>query len=220
MRSIKYIVLHCTAGPQNQSLKAIQNYWKSKGWSRPGYHHMIEADGSVHNLVPIENISNGVAGFNSNSIHISYMGGVGHQGEILDNRTDAQKAKQKELVEKYKAMFPTATILGHRDFSPDKNRNGIIEENEWMKACPSFSVKAWLKEADIIRNPVMPEVKRMVNTQSGKGVNVRMGPGITYGIVEAIPDGTPCLILVNGADWSQVQVSDNIKGWIKNNFLK
>ncbi len=43
-------------------------------------------------------------------------------------------------------MFPDAKILGHRDVSEDKNRDGIISPNEWMKACPSFSVNEWLKE--------------------------------------------------------------------------
>ena len=30
------------------------------------------------------------------------------------------------------------TIKGHRDVSPDKNKNGIIESWERIKECPSF----------------------------------------------------------------------------------
>ena len=33
-------------------------------------------------------------------------------------------------------------ILGHRDTSPDKNGNGIVEKCEWMKECPCFDVKS------------------------------------------------------------------------------
>ncbi len=130
MRTIKWIVLHCTAGPQNQSTAVIQQYWKSKGYLKPGYHHLISPDGTVEDLQPIDRPSNGVAGFNANSIHICYKGGVGANGQIVDNRTDAQKEQMRKLVNKYHDMFPDAVILGHRDFSPDKNREGVIQLNE------------------------------------------------------------------------------------------
>jgi N-acetylmuramoyl-L-alanine amidase len=134
MRPIKYIVLHCTAGPQNQTVEVIQNYWKqSLGWKTPGYHHLIKADGTVVNLVPIEKPSNGVAGHNANSIHISYIGGANG----IDNRTAAQKQTQIALIGKYKAMFPGAKILGHRDFP------GVT------KLCPSFNVSTWLKSVGL-----------------------------------------------------------------------
>lgn len=158
MRKINWIVLHCTAGPQDQKVSVILDYWKRvMKWKTPGYHFLIEADGTIHNLVPIEKISNGVAGHNSDSIHIAYIGGVevlrkkNAKGQVInvlgkpiDNRTDAQIAAQVMLLKKYKAMFPTAKIVGHRDFSPDKNRDGIISPDEWSKACPSFSVREWL----------------------------------------------------------------------------
>lgn len=159
MRTIKYIVLHCTASPQTQTVQAILAYWKNVlGWKTPGYHHLIEPNGTVHDLVPIDKPSNGVAGYNSNSIHISYIGGVSTKethplnapGTPVDNRTPEQKAAMKVLVRKYRQMFPKAIIQGHRDFSPDKNRNGIIEPNEWIKACPSFSVKEWLKTVGLL----------------------------------------------------------------------
>jgi N-acetylmuramoyl-L-alanine amidase len=120
---------------------------------------MIEPDGTIHNLVPIEKPSNGVKGYNANAIHISYIGGVevikgindkgkpyNVIGRPLDNRTPQQKYMQINLLRKYHKMFPDAKILGHRDFSEDKNRDGIISPNEWMKACPSFSTREWLKE--------------------------------------------------------------------------
>ena len=40
-----------------------------------------------------------------------------------------------------RAEYPTAIIQGHRDFSPDLNKNGKIEPNEWIKMCPSFDAK-------------------------------------------------------------------------------
>jgi N-acetylmuramoyl-L-alanine amidase len=138
MRKITHIVLHCTATPQTTTVKSIQNYWKnSLGWKSPGYHHIIKADGEIVDLQPIDKPSNGVAGHNMNSIHISYIGGVDAKGKAIDNRTQAQICSQITLLKKYKAMFPDAQIVGHRDFP------GV------SKSCPSFDVKTWLKTAGI-----------------------------------------------------------------------
>jgi len=134
VRTIKYIVLHCTATPQNTTIESIKSYWRSVlGWKNPGYHYMIKANGEIVNTLPIEQIANGVAGYNTPSIHISYIGGVDSKNQPLDNRTEAQKAAQIKLLTQLKQKFPTAEIKGHRDFPGVK------------KACPSFDVKSWLK---------------------------------------------------------------------------
>lgn len=138
MREIRWIVLHCTGGPQNQTVKAIQDYWKNhNGWKDPGYHYIIEASGKVHNLHPIEKISNGVKGHNANSIHICYIGGVDKKNKPIDNRTYDQICEQINLINVLKAQFPNAVVCGHRDFPGA------------AKACPSFDVKTWLKEVGI-----------------------------------------------------------------------
>lgn len=135
MRSIKFLVLHCTATPQNTTIESIKNYWKNTlGWKNPGYHFMIKADGEVVNILPIEQISNGVAGYNTPSINISYIGGVDAKNQPIDNRTDAQKASMIKLLKQLKKQFPNVVIQGHRDFPNVK------------KACPSFDVKGWLKQ--------------------------------------------------------------------------
>jgi hypothetical protein len=41
-------------------------------------------------------------------------------------------------------MYPDSKTKGHRDYSPDKNSDGIIQPSEWMKTCPGFDVAAWL----------------------------------------------------------------------------
>lgn len=159
MREIRFIVLHCTASPQTQTVQAILDYWrKVLGWKNPGYHHLITPDGVDNNILPISEIANGVAGYNAHAIHISYIGGVevikskdskgkpiNVLGKAVDNRTSEQIATMLSLVLKYHKMFPLAEIKGHRDFSIDKNRDGIIQPNEWMKTCPSFSAAEWIK---------------------------------------------------------------------------
>lgn len=134
MRGITHIVLHCTATSQNATLESIVKYWRNvKKWKNPGYHHIIKPNGEIVDLLPIEEISNGVQGHNAHSINISYIGGVDKKLKALDNRTDAQKAAQVLLLNKYSKMFPNAIICGHRDFP------GVTKE------CPSFDVTTWLK---------------------------------------------------------------------------
>lgn len=142
MRNIKWIINHCTATPQTTTIKSIENYWYSpkphgNGWKNPGYHHIILPDGTVVDLLPIEKVSNGVAGHNSESINISYIGGIDKKGNAVDNRTPAQIAAQISLLRKYHAMFPDAVICGHRDF--------LTPGKPGYKSCPSYDVKTWLK---------------------------------------------------------------------------
>ena len=54
---------------------------------------------------------------------------------------DAQKASLRSLLKMLHKKYPTAVIQGHRDFSPDLNKDGKITPNEWMKACPCFDAK-------------------------------------------------------------------------------
>ncbi len=142
MRKINYIVLHCTASPQTQRVEVILNYWKSfLGWKKPGYHYLIEYDGKIHNLLPIEQISNGVAGHNKDSIHISYIGGIDGKGKAKDNRTTEQINSQIKLLYELKAKFPDAKVVGHRDF--------LVKNKKGWKECPSFDVKSWLKTINL-----------------------------------------------------------------------
>lgn len=134
MRTINYLVLHCTATPQTTTVASIDRYWRvEKKWKSPGYHYIILPDGTAINLHPIELPSNGVQGHNFDSIHISYIGGVDKKNNPLDNRTDAQKQTQIRLLKELKAKFPNAKILGHRDFG------------NTGKMCPSFDVADWLE---------------------------------------------------------------------------
>ena len=132
MREIKYIVLHCTATHQSATIEAIQNYWREVlKWKNPGYHWLIKPNGVGIQLHPIAIPSNGVAGFNKHSIHISYIGGIDKFGNAVDNRTNAQKQTMMDLIIRLRKQFPFAEIRGHRDFP------GV------SKDCPSFDVKEW-----------------------------------------------------------------------------
>ena len=130
MREIKFLAVHCTATPQTATVSSIQSYWRNiLKWKMPGYHFIIKPDGEVVKLLSVDEISNGVKGFNSVSINIAYIGGVDSQNNPIDNRTPAQKKALRDLLEKFKIVHPKAIIQGHRDFPGVK------------KACPSFDAK-------------------------------------------------------------------------------
>lgn len=148
MRNIKYIVLHCTAGNQKQKAEDVVRFHTGPkengclGWSVAGYHYIIEADGTVRNIVPLDRNSNGVKGYNSVSVHVCWIGGMGG----IDNRTPAQKEALLRLVRELRKKYPQAEIRGHRDFSEDKNGNGVIDPWERMKECPCFEAKTEYKD--------------------------------------------------------------------------
>lgn len=140
MRNITRIFVHCTASYQSTTTEAtLINEFKRKGWKNPGYHYVVKPDGSVFNMLDESKIANGVQGYNSNSIHVSYIGGIDKtHPKGIDNRTDAQKATLVKLLTELKRKYPNAKIMGHRDISPDKNHNGIVDPWERIKECPCF----------------------------------------------------------------------------------
>lgn len=146
MRDIKYIVVHCTAGRDTQTVSGVMATFKARGWKNPGYHYLIDRDGKIHQLLPEESIANGTTGYNKNGIHISWMGGVDANLKPVDNRTVVQKIMLKTLVNRMMKKYPNAKVCGHRDLSPDLNRDGKITPNEWTKACPCFDVRAEYKD--------------------------------------------------------------------------
>lgn len=132
-RPIKYIAIHCTATQQTANVAAIQRYWRdSLGWKSPGYHLLVEPNGTIHQLLDFNGIANGVRGFNKDSVHISYIGGINKAGKATDNRTDAQKKAILECIDRVIEWSENKCLViqGHRDFPNVK------------KACPSFDAKA------------------------------------------------------------------------------
>lgn len=165
MAQLKYLVLHCTATPEGREVSSREiRAWHTnpvskggRGWQQVGYTDLIHLDGEVERLVdnnedanvdPWE-VTNGAKGYNIVSRHIAYVGGTDKQGKPKDTRTEAQKRSMADYVIAFHKRHPDVKIIGHRDLSPDKNCNGIIEPKEWIKSCPSFDVSMWLKSIGI-----------------------------------------------------------------------
>ena len=147
-RPIHRIVIHCTATSKTATVDAIQNYWKKNlGWKNPGYHYIIGIHGERHILQHLSKTTNGVKGYNWDSVHISWIGGAAK----TDTPTQAQWDQLLKLVTELRSesILGPVPVVGHRDLSPDKDGDGVVEPHEWLKRCPSFDVAEWLKNAGI-----------------------------------------------------------------------
>ena len=151
-KPLKYLVIHCTATPEGREVTSDEiRAWHTRpklmggrGWKQVGYSEMIHLDGGIEKLVDNNNddvvdpweITNGVAGYNSVSRHIVYVGGVAADGKTpKDTRTPEQKEALKQYVTEFKRQHPGVAIVGHNELA--------------AKACPSFDVKKWLYEIGI-----------------------------------------------------------------------
>lgn len=128
-RRITSLVVHCSATREGQHFDAadIRGWHKKQGWSDIGYHFVVLLDGTIEHGRPIGTAGAHVAGHNSTTIGICYIGGVAKDGKTpKDTRTIAQKAALLQILGELKRRYPAADVRGHRDFP------------KVAKACPSF----------------------------------------------------------------------------------
>lgn len=148
--NIDAIVIHCSATRAGQDVRAadIDKWHKERGFVGIGYNFVIDLDGKVEVGRPLSRDgahcnTAGTSGksYNKHSIGICYIGGLDENGNPADTRTMEQKLSLYNLVYKLMDQYPIVEVIGHRDASPDKNKDGKITPNEWIKQCPCFSVR-------------------------------------------------------------------------------
>jgi len=150
MKKLKFLVLHCTASQAGKSITSDQIRKmhlspppQGRGWKQVGYSDMIHLNGGIENLVKYNEddnvdpweITNGVAGMNSECRHVVYVGGIDHTGKAADTRTPEQRKAMREYVLAFVRKYPTRQVAGHNQFA--------------AKACPSFNVPKWLREIGV-----------------------------------------------------------------------
>lgn len=130
-RPISEIIVHCTATAEGKDFTVddIRAWHKARGWSDIGYHYIVYRDGAVHEGRPVGQTGSHVAGRNTGTIGIAYVGGVSADGKTpKDTRTASQRASLlwlvAELRKKHKGI---KAVTGHNQFA--------------NKACPSFDVR-------------------------------------------------------------------------------
>ncbi|KAE8584994.1 hypothetical protein XENTR_v10021187 [Xenopus tropicalis] len=143
-RSVKYVIIHHTAGASCNSESAckaqarnIQNFhMKSNGWCDTGYNFLIGEDGQVYEGRGWETVGAHAKNYNFNSIGISFMGTFTNRAP----NTAAQKAA-KDLIScgvAKKGINSDYTLKGHRDVSatecPGTNLYNLIKNWPNFKA--------------------------------------------------------------------------------------
>lgn len=130
-RSINEIIVHCTATPDGRavSVDTIRGWHKAQGWEDIGYHYVVLLDGTVQAGRPEAEIGSHVAGHNTGTLGVVYVGGVAADGTTpKDTRTPAQKAALLAIVKGLIAKYPSVKkVTGHNQYA--------------AKACPSFDVR-------------------------------------------------------------------------------
>jgi N-acetylmuramoyl-L-alanine amidase len=173
--------------PGYLSAAAVVNSWHavrgfarthaaSKGYTTGlpsiGYHWLIDLDGTVlQGRHPCE-VGAHASQFNARSLGICLVGGA----ERTAQYTPAQWAALRTLVQAIGVAYnvplapPTRHYLmadaytesdgicGHRDLSPDKDGDRLVEPFEWLKTCPGFDVGHWLK------NGLVPDAANVLAT--------------------------------------------------------
>lgn len=136
------IVVHCSAtfADMDVGVKEIRKWHKKRGWSDVGYHKVIRRDGTVEDGRDMADVGAHVKGKNKTSVGICMVGGVDQRGEAAANFTTLQYRALKVLLDELQEKYPKAKVCGHRDLSPDKNKDGKVTKDEWLKDCPSFDV--------------------------------------------------------------------------------
>lgn len=137
MRAIRSIVWHCSATPNGKwfDVTDIDRWHREKGWRMVGYHRIICLDGTVQVGRKLKDVGAHVAGQNSHTVGVCMIG--------TTEFTLEQWGAAAQLAGELLTLYPNADLVGHRDYSPDQDGDGIIEPWEFIKICPGFDVRSW-----------------------------------------------------------------------------
>jgi N-acetylmuramoyl-L-alanine amidase len=153
---VKYLVVHCSATPPEQDIgaKELDRMHRERGFLKIGYHFVIRRNGNIESGRSVDEVGAHVEGHNHESLGICMVGGVAKESHVVrdgsgsvvefkaqNNFTPEQFATLHSLLKQMttpytgaETVYPTAEILGHRDF-PNVHKD-----------CPSFDVRSWWAE--------------------------------------------------------------------------
>ena len=148
MREINLIVVHCSATRADRDFTEndLEVCHRHRGFNGAGYHFYIRKNGDIKNTRPLEKPGAHALGYNAHSIGICYEGGLDVRYRPADTRTEWQKHSLRVLIRTLLMDYPGCRVCGHRNLSPDRNGDGRISPEEWVKECPCFEVTSKLYE--------------------------------------------------------------------------
>ena len=145
MAKIIRIVVHCTGEPADahRSREYYRRwFFDFLGWKHYGYHVVIYQGGDYSVLQPLPTVrpdggyidyntmANGAKGYNTDSLHIAYVGGLSLNGNRPDDtRTIYQRETLRKLITQLKKDYNITEVVGHNQLP------GVT------KACPCFDAR-------------------------------------------------------------------------------
>ncbi len=166
-----HIIVHCAATPPSLDIDAewIDRIHREKGWSGGnGYNFFIPRDGrlewegSGHRARKLGTVGAHVGGcgpgWNKRSIGICMAGGVAEDGVTPENNyTEAQLNTLWQLIYELRMHYQILpiNIIGHRDL--------IKRTNAAPKACPCFSVQAWMETRERTSTGQQTDVEQVLD---------------------------------------------------------
>ena len=139
-----------------------------------GYHYVVDLTGEVFTGRALQEVGAHALSYNANSVGICLVGGIERDGRYTPKQWDSLKKVVQMLSAQCRiplrsplrslrapgAWDITSGVCGHRDLSPDKNGDGLVESFEWLKTCPGFSTADWLSTG------MTPEPKNIYQEQA------------------------------------------------------
>lgn len=113
---IHYVVLHHTAGPENQTPEAIKRYHEeARGWPHIGYHYLVYRDGRVYKTLPNNAVPICVREFNPVSICVAAVGDF--SAGVWPDDAPGWRALW-ELKQALAKAYPKALFVLHKNLVP------------------------------------------------------------------------------------------------------
>ncbi len=121
MRSIKKIIVHVADTPDTLDIGAVEiRQWhtdpppRGNGWSDIGYHKVVRKGGTLENGRPEERSGAHVAGHNSDSLGICWVG----RHDCQDAQREGLKKQIYEWLDKYN--LSVEDVYGHYEMASGK----------------------------------------------------------------------------------------------------
>lgn len=149
-RETDFVVVHCSATPASRDIGAadIDTMHKARGWQGIGYHFVIRRNGRIETGEDLARMGAHCREVNDRSVGICMVGGTDSKLKAENNFTAAQFESLAYLLPMLERVYPGVKFRGHRDFSEDRNLDGVITSDEFMKMCPCFDVDQFLRLDD------------------------------------------------------------------------
>lgn len=148
MRKVDLIVVHCSATREDRDFTEhdLEVCHRRRGFNGVGYHFYIRKNGDIKTTRPLARVGAHAKGHNAHSIGVCYEGGLDGNGCPKNTLTRWQEHSLRVLIAVLLKDYPGSRVCGHRDLSPDRNGNGEVEPEEWVKECPCLDVDYFLNQ--------------------------------------------------------------------------